>query len=183
MTPLVFAHLVTSGLGPVYDGIAHVFVSPDDLIPILAIGFLAGQNGPRAARAALWSVTVAWFAAGALASMAAWPPIPALPATGLFVLLGVLIAVDWRLPSTGIGVLALLLGTLHGTLNGADLARDGRDPLAVIGIAASVFVLTTLSSAHVVSLSASWSKVAVRVAGSWIAAIGMLMFGWALRSS
>jgi urease accessory protein len=33
----------------------------------------------------------------------------------------------------------------------------------------------------VVSLRAAWARVAVRVAGSWIAAIGFLMLGWALR--
>ena len=27
------AHLVTTGLGPVYDGITHVLMSPDDLVP------------------------------------------------------------------------------------------------------------------------------------------------------
>jgi len=29
-----------------------------------------------------------------------------------------------------------------------------------------------------VSLKQPWMRIAVRVAGSWVAAIGMLMFGW-----
>jgi len=44
-----------------------------------------------------------------------------------------------------------------------------------------LFVLVTLASALVVSLRKSWARIAVRVAGSWIAAIGLLMFGWAMR--
>ena len=43
------AHLVTTGLGPVYDGISHVLMSPDDLVPILAMALLFGLNGPRLA--------------------------------------------------------------------------------------------------------------------------------------
>jgi hypothetical protein len=35
----------------------------------------------------------------------------------------------------------------------------------------------------VVSLVAAWARIAVRVAGSWIAAIGLLMLGWNLRGS
>jgi hypothetical protein len=32
-----------------------------------------------------------------------------------------------------------------------------------------------------VQLRASWARIAVRVAGSWIAASGLLMLGWAVR--
>ncbi|HXW07801.1 MAG TPA: HupE/UreJ family protein [Vicinamibacterales bacterium] len=181
MSPPLFAHLVTSGLGPIYDGIAHVFVTFEDLIPIVAIGFLAGQNGPRAARTALLVITVTWFAFGAVGWWAAVPASLPFPGIGLFVLLGVLIALGWPLPLPAIAGLAAILGALHGMVNGADIARDARDPVALVGIAATVFVLMTLSSAHVVGLTAPWSRVAVRVAGSWIAAIGMLMLGWALR--
>jgi hypothetical protein len=46
---------------------------------------------------------------------------------------------------------------------------------------AMLFVLVTLVSALVVSLGKPWARIAVRVVGSWIAAIGLLMFGWAMR--
>jgi hypothetical protein len=32
-----------------------------------------------------------------------------------------------------------------------------------------------------VRLHASWARIAVRVAGSWIAASGLLMLGWAVH--
>ena len=44
------AHLVTTGLGPIYDGISHVLLSPDDLVPVVAMALLAGLNGPTAGR-------------------------------------------------------------------------------------------------------------------------------------
>jgi hydrogenase/urease accessory protein HupE len=45
------AHLVTTGLGPVYDGISHFLLSPDDLIPVLALALLAGLRVPSTAGA------------------------------------------------------------------------------------------------------------------------------------
>lgn len=179
--PVLFAHLVTSGLGPIVDGIAHVLMSPDDLLPVLGVGVLAGQNGPRAARAALFALPASWLAGGAMGWWTAQPVFSALPATGLFIVLGILVAVASRLPTSAIAFLSGTLGVLHGWPNGADMASNGRDPIALVGVAGVIFVLTALSSARVVSLTAPWSRVAVRVAGSWIAAIGLLMLGWALR--
>jgi hypothetical protein len=46
---------------------------------------------------------------------------------------------------------------------------------------ATVFVLVALGAALVVSLRAAWARIAVRAAGSWMAAVGLLMVGWALR--
>jgi len=38
-----------------------------------------------------------------------------------------------------------------------------------------------VSPAFVVRLRAEWSRIAVRVARSWIAASGLLLLGWAAR--
>jgi urease accessory protein len=51
----------------------------------------------------------------------------------------------------------------------------------MLGASVSVFLVITMASALVVSLRAHWAQVAVRVAGSWIAAIGLLMLGWLVR--
>jgi len=31
------AHLGTTGMGPVYDGIGHFLLTPEDLVPVLAL--------------------------------------------------------------------------------------------------------------------------------------------------
>ena len=53
---------------------------------------------------------------------------------------------------------------------------------ALLGMSAAVFVLVALASAFAVPLQARWTRVAVQVAGSWIAATGLLLIGWAARS-
>ena len=39
------AHLVTTGMGPVYDGIGHLLLTPEDLVPVLALALYAGLRG------------------------------------------------------------------------------------------------------------------------------------------
>ena len=48
------AHLVETGFGAFYDGLAHVVMTPVDLLVGLAIALLAGQQGTQPARWALW---------------------------------------------------------------------------------------------------------------------------------
>ncbi|MBW2327674.1 MAG: hypothetical protein JRF45_14630 [Deltaproteobacteria bacterium] len=48
-------------------------------------------------------------------------------------------------------------------------------------VSLAVFVLVALVAALVVSLRAQWARVTVRVAGSWITAIGLLMLGRTYR--
>lgn len=175
------AHLVTSGLGPVYDGIAHVLVSPEDLVPIVAMGFAAGMNGSRSGRDALFILTAAWLAGGMAGAAIGQPLGSSLITTASFLVLGALVALDWRLSPTVVGALAAAVGLLHGWLNGAGMAAEGREMLGLVGIGSAVFVLTAISASRVVPLRATWSRMAIRVAGSWVAATGLLMLGWGLR--
>jgi urease accessory protein len=175
------AHLVTSGLGPLYDGISHLLLSPEDLVPVLAVGLLAGLNGPQSGRRALFVLSAAWLAGGLAGLVAGQPPVPLMVTAASFLVLGLLIAFDWRLSPSAISALAASVGLLHGSLNGAGIAAEGREALGVAGISATVFVLVAIAAAGVLSLGAPWSRVIVRVAGSWVAAIGLLMLGWGLR--
>jgi urease accessory protein len=50
---LAEAHLVTTGLGPVYDGLVHFAMTPEDLIPTFALALLAGLRGASHSRRTL----------------------------------------------------------------------------------------------------------------------------------
>jgi len=172
------AHLVTTGLGPVYDGISHFALTPEDLLPVLALALLAGLSGPRCGRAVLFVLPVAWLSGGLLGlSRSSELLLPALTASTLLAL-GALVALDRKLPLGLVAGLAAALGFFHGYLNGT--AKLGA--LGLSGVAAMLFVVVALVAAFVVSLRAPWSRIAVRVAGSWLVAISMLMLGWAFRA-
>ena len=59
----------------------------------------------------------------------------------------------------------------------------GGGVVGLAGIVSAVFVALTLIAAFVVSLEPQWARVTVRVSGSWIAAIGLLMLGWSLQGA
>jgi hydrogenase/urease accessory protein HupE len=177
------AHLVTTGLGPLYDGISHLFLSFEDLLPVVALALLSGLNGPQAGRLALFVVPAAWLAGGLAGFAAGTALLPGTVTAASFLVLGGLTAADRRLSSTAVTVLAATLGLLHGWLNGAGIAEAGREALGLVGIVSAVFVVVALLAAFVVWLRPSWTRIAVRVAGSWIAAIGLLLLGWGLRAT
>jgi hydrogenase/urease accessory protein HupE len=177
----VHAHLVSTGFGPFFDGLTHLAMSPDDLLGVLALAMLSGLIGSRYGRAVLFTLTSAWLVGGLFGLQI--PRELSLPIgnTLSFLLVGVLVAADRKLPLAVVAGLAVALGLLHGFLNGTAMARSGGGFTALLGISTGVFVVVTIIAAFVVSLRSAWTRVAVRVAGSWIAAIGLLMLGWTFR--
>ncbi len=175
------AHLVTTGLGPLYDGIMHFLVSFEDLLPVVAMALLAGLNGPRAGRRALFVLPAAWLLGGWAGYASGAAPAGAWATALSALVLGLLVAADRRLPIALVTALAALLGLLHGWLNGAGIAEANREGLALAGIGGAVFVFVALLAAVAASVQAQAARIAVRVAGSWIAAVGVLLIGWQLR--
>jgi hydrogenase/urease accessory protein HupE len=174
------AHLNSTGLGPIYDGALHLLLSPEDLVPAFAIALLAGLRGVRYARFALFVLPAAWLLGG-LAGMAAVPSSSTAVTVTSFLLLGALVAVDAHLSLRMLTGLALLLGLVHGHLNGAGMDQSGDGAQALIGLAAVLFILMALVGAFVTQLRQQWGRIAIRVLGSWIAACGLLMLGWAVH--
>jgi urease accessory protein len=175
------AHLVTTGLGPLYDGLLHVALTPEDLVPVMALALLAGLRGVTHGRRALFVLPAAWLLGGVIGLAVHGGASPRWTALS-FVLLGGLVALDARLPLGATTLLAALLGLGHGYLNGSAVAQPGLGAVGLLGIVAAVFMLVALAASFVVPLRAVWARLVVRVAGSWIAAIGLLLIGWAIRS-
>jgi hydrogenase/urease accessory protein HupE len=173
------AHLVTTGMGPVYDGIGHLLLTPEDLVPALAMALYAGLRGRAPGRRALFLFPLAWLLGGIAGLFA--ESIPAFPLTAAsFLLLGVLTAADLQLPDNVFTVLAIIVGIMHGFFNGIAL-KTGPAGLGLLGIMAALFVLLGIVSAIVISLKPPWARIVVRVTGSWVAAMGLLMIGWFFR--
>jgi len=175
------AHLVNTGFGPFYDGISHLFVTAPDLLVVAALSLLAGLRGNTTARGTLLAVIAAWALGGIAGLLMAPAVVWTAITTGSFLLLGALLAADRELPPAVVIGLGALVGLMHGFLNGAESAASGIGFVGLLGSLAALAVLATLISATAISLAQGWTRIAVRVAGSWIAAIGILMLGWLFR--
>lgn len=183
LAPDADAHLVETGFGAFYDGIAHLAMTPSDLLLVFALALLAGQCGTAAARWILFALPMAWLAGG-LAGVQ-WPGTGALPlwTTLSFLIAGALVALGAHLRTFGVTALAILVGVLHGFANGASMDPAGASVLALVGAAMAVFCLDAIIAAEVTALPGGWLRIGVRVAGSWIAASGLLMLGWLAKTA
>jgi urease accessory protein len=177
------AHLNSTGMGPLYDGLMHFLMSPEDLAPVLALALFAGLRGASYGRRALFVLPAAWLLGGLIGLAATSASPHPVAQTFWFLLLGGLLAADAKVSLRVTTALAALLGLYHGYLNGTGLGLSGTSAAVLLGLIFAVFVLVALAAALVVQLRASWARIAVRVAGSWIAASGLLMLGWAVRKS
>ena len=177
------AHLVTTGLGPFYDGALHLLLSPEDLLGLVAAVALAGLQGVKAGRIAVVALAAAWFMFSFVSlNLTVGFDFPWLNIFSI-IILGALVAVNPPLPPAVVALLAGLYGALHGLLNGSALAVMDSGLLSIVGVSVTVLIIGLLCSALIVSLKAAWTRIAIRVAGSWIAAVGMLMLGWMVRGS
>lgn len=177
------AHLNSTGMGPIYDGLMHFLMSPEDLAPVLALALLAGLRGTSYGRRALFVLPSAWLLGGLIGLAAKSATIHPAVSALWFLLLGGLLAADAKLSLRVTTALAAVLGLYHGYLNATGLGLSATSAAVLLGLIFAVFVLAALAAALVVQLRASWARIAVRVAGSWIAASGLLMLGWAVRKS
>jgi hydrogenase/urease accessory protein HupE len=124
----------------------------------------------------------AWLVGGWIGLAATPPPAPAVGVVSL-VLLGGLVAADLAWPPRITVGLAAVLGLVHGFENGGALARTAGGGLELLGVTTAVFLVVTLVAAGVAALRPPWARLAVRVAGSWIAAVGLLLLGWWIRGA
>ena len=159
-------------MGPIYDGLMHFLMSPEDLVPALALALLAGLRGVHYGRRASFTLPVAWLVGSISGLTAAATSGGAVLSSFWFLLLGGLVIADAKLSLRAMTALAALLGLVHGYLNGTGMGQSGLAVVALLGLTSGVFVLIVLAAAFVVQLRAHWARIAVRVAGSWIAASG-----------
>ena len=141
------AHVVTTGFGPVADGIGHFAASPEDLIPAIALAVFAGLRGKAHARCVSRVLPLTWVAGG-VAGLAFGAPLTVSLAWLPLVAMGGLVALDLRMPLAATAALALLLGAFVGYANGAfphvrrlELAfgqHDDHVHVALLGLAVDV---------------------------------------------
>ncbi|SOC41876.1 HupE/UreJ protein [Rhizobium subbaraonis] len=175
------AHLMTTGLGPLFDGAAHFAMSPEAMLPVVALAIFAGLNGVAHARAAVQFLPATWLLSGFLGLLVGPLGISGAYESVPLIVLGSLAAANPSVPVWGTASLSILLGIAGGYGLGSEPsgARDGT--LAVLGATLVAFVLVALVAAAVLKARWDWTRITARVVGSWTAACGVLLLGWALR--
>jgi HupE / UreJ protein len=168
------AHAPVMGIGGVFGGVLHALFIPEHGLSLVALGLVAGRQEHAARRWALLIFTAA-LTAGLIATALKIETTLAIDvlllATGI---LGLLMAAAWAPP-----MLAAVLSVFVGLAFALDSAPDATSPedlnrmLIGSGLgAAAVLVIVAESSAF---LQGSAPSIAMRVLGSWTAAIAILV--------
>jgi urease accessory protein len=192
------AHATSESINHFYAGLLHPLITPEHVLAIIALGLLAGQQRAANNQSVAWTLV---FALGlALGALLAWwvgdsqtlqQSLVSLPTLtllnlGSILLFSLLIAVARPLPSLLMYPLAGASGFMHGVANGIEITADTHIYLFIPGLAAGTLVaaLYCMALADFASRPRpyQWPRIALRVAGSWIAAIGILMLGMAWKS-
>jgi hypothetical protein len=177
------AHLVATGMGPLYDGVTHFGLSPEDVLPVAALALFAGLKGPPQARAAALGLVGGWFAGGTLALAGLHAPAMALAiaGAGLLMIVGLTLAWNLRLGAAGCCAAAAILGLVRGAADMTAVTASPAHALTLVGMCVAVAAAFVLAASVTLPMRRFWMIVAARVAGSWIAALGLLLAGWIAR--
>ncbi|RYZ12134.1 MAG: hypothetical protein EOO70_09280, partial [Myxococcaceae bacterium] len=165
------------------NGALHPLMTPAHVLVLLAAGLLCGQNArdkdgnplrvfaPVLAAALL--ATLAPFLSGEL-----WQPV----VIGASLVLAALVALDLRLPRAAVIVLTVLSAIIIGLDSGAaaDTLAAKVKTLAGTWVTASAVVFY-ISACASNAAGKPWARTAIRVIGSWIVAIGLMVLAFALR--
>lgn len=176
------AHGPIKGIGAFYNGLLHPVLVPAHLLVLVAIGLLIGQHAPHASRLALPAVAVTLALMLGLGFTA--------PQTALqWVLLAVALAAGLAtaLSWTGGNVPPVLLAGAAGIAVALDSTPDvfpaEQTWIALCGTGLGAALIVTYCGGLAAWFDRPWQRIAIRAAGSWIAASAILVLTLDVLSS
>ncbi|MCT0199017.1 HupE/UreJ family protein [Synechococcus sp. CS-1325] len=181
LAPPAFAHTPATGLGPLADGAARLVLEPADLLLSIALVLLALQQHPPAVRRVIVLLPALWCLGAVLGQALPRELLLAPLITATFVVVALLVALQIRLPPWLFTGLAAATSLGFGVVNGSLLSGHAGSLSVVLGEAVALAVFAVVLAMGLEGLRFRWRAIALRVAGSWIAASGLLMLGWQLR--
>jgi len=163
-------------VGDFYGGLLQPLYHPESLLLLLALGLWAGQVPP----ARQWVPPLAFAGAtllGAGLGLAGLSPAPALwLVRGGALGLGLMVAARWVPPALPAVGLALVLGLGQGQYASFSERQEvERVLLYVLGAGLAPLLVCGWLVTLAERARAFWAQIALRVAGSWIATIALLV--------
>jgi urease accessory protein len=175
LLPAVTAAHPIKGVGDFYAGMLHPLTALDFVLPWIALALFSGQQGKKGALIVLCTFPPSVLLGGTLALVL---PEPAWLSSANLVsipLLGLAVALAFPCPIPLIIALSTVVGLLQGLANGAEITGALSPWRFIPGLTTVAIVVIAYGIGVVRSLEKPWTRIAVRVVGSWIAAIGILV--------
>ena len=177
------AHSPIKGAGDFINGLLHPLSTPTHILIIIGLGLLAGRQAARDLKAPLWTFAPLSALALALTTLGwikeVYPPL----LVCIALCAGVLLALG-NIPP--VSVVCVLFGGAAlglGLDSAAEAAGSASTIKSLLGNWISLNLLI-FDLAFYVTLGgqAAWLKIALRVAGSWLIAISLMVLAFSFRS-
>ena len=174
--PMVsMAHTISKTVGDFYGGILHTLLVMAHIFPLIALSIMAGQQGPKVAGKGLGVFLIALLA-GAVTAFYTQPLIAVFYINlASFIVLGILAALSLKLPSWFFFSVVSFFGFTHGYQNGMELHQTQSPLLFLAGLLTGGLILYALLAAITIAVKKEWFQIALRVIGSWVAAMGLML--------
>lgn len=167
--------------GDFYSGLVQPVFHPESLLALLALLLWSTQLAEPQGYLVPFVFCAAALAGCASAWLASDLPAVAWVERGATLVLGLLVAARWSLPRAAALALAVALGLATGhEAMAPELAALQRPWLYALGLGAAVLVLWGYLTSLTQRFRAHWAQVAVRIGGSWIATVTLLVSALAL---
>ena len=180
VSPLLASAHPLKGVSDFYAGMLHPLISLDFVLPAIALALLAGQQRRDAAIAALGTFPVALLAGASIPAAFHLSLSSLLDAAGWFgptlmSVAGLCVAASLRGPAVAVAALFTMFGFLLGFTQGSEITPPMSAPKFILGVGCCGLILTAYGIGLVRRLRRPWTHIAVRVAGSWVAAAGLMV--------
>lgn len=163
---------------PLYDGLLHLLLNPAFDLPVAGVALLASRGG-RDGLALAQLVLAAGVIAGAAVVGAGYVWGGAVLVSRLLIIVaGLLVAAAVPLSRVAINAIVLLCGFLTGHELLSSEPPAGNPYWFSLGAVLGAMVLQGAVGALTLVMRAPWTVIAIRIAGSWIAAIGIIYAGF-----
>lgn len=174
---------VVDWLHGVEDGAMLFVTSVQYLLPVLAAALLTSDEQRRYFHYSAFAPLAVGIVAGILAHyMLADIPFNLALARSYLVFLGLLVVLDARFREGIVALLSLIAGLLVGSEYGATpMGGSLSNPAPTMGFLVAAALLYTVVDLVTHRYRSGWQRIAIRVAGSWIAAIALIYIAFLVK--
>ena len=176
------AHVSIEGWSDFANGVIHPVMNPAQMLVIVGLTLLVGRQEPLRIRVPFMSFAISMALALGLTAAgiggALFQPI----LTGIALCLGVLVTIGKQVPPLVITGLCVFTGAVIGLDSGMESgAWSGRlQALAGTWVSACCLVVY-LSTAISNATGKNWAETAVRIIGSWLVAISIMVLAFSFK--
>ena len=179
-----YAHMNVEGAGDIVNGFLHPLMSPAHVLIVLGLGLLLGQQVPLDLKTPVRVLAPCSAVALVLTTCGWGAPVNQPILAGLALCVGLLVALDLKLPRFVSGLLCAAAGMGIAL----DSAVEAGSAFTVVKTLSGTWISLNVAIVYLAICASHgagkpWAKTGIRVLGSWIFAISLLVIAFSLRKN